>query len=160
MAGVCVDLNLSDPEARAAIDSRLTRIKMINANLRERLRQQIREGFDAGESVETVADRLCKEFSASRTRSRLIARTELNGAASDGLHAQATKTFGEQYYEEWSSSRDNDVRDSHAAVDGQRIKAGERFSNGLRRPHEPGAPAAEVCNCRCTTLIIPFPPEG
>jgi hypothetical protein len=44
------------------------------------------------------------------------------------------------------------VRDTHAALNETTVDIGAAFANGLRFPHEPGAPAAEVVNCRCTLL--------
>ena len=39
-------------------------------------------------------------------------------------------------------------------VGGQIVKVGEKFKNGLRYPHEFGAPPAEVCNCRCDAVAV------
>lgn len=151
----CIDLTLTNPNAKQAIQNRLDKIKGINADLRERLRRQIKLGFEHGESIDEIADRIQKTFRAERARSLTIARTEINGSASDGLNIQAHKEFGTHYEKEWISSRDGRVRDSHYAVDGQRIQASGLFSNGLSRPHQPGAPAKEVINCRCVLLIHP-----
>ena len=53
---------------------------------------------------------------------------------------------------EWVISPSGDHRDSHAALDGARVTLGEAFANGLRHPHEPGAPASEIVNCRCRNV--------
>jgi hypothetical protein len=55
---------------------------------------------------------------------------------------------------EWISSRDDRVRDSHAMVDGEIRALHEGFSNGLLYPNAPGAPAREVCGCRCAVAHL------
>lgn len=44
-------------------------------------------------------------------------------------------------------------RDSHRAVNGQVVAMGERFSNGLRWPGDPG-PAGEIANCKCALVFL------
>jgi uncharacterized protein with gpF-like domain len=54
----------------------------------------------------------------------------------------------------WLSMRDEKVRDSHRAIDGEVRNLGEQFSNGLLFPHDPNGPADEVVNCRCDLLAV------
>jgi hypothetical protein len=51
---------------------------------------------------------------------------------------------------QWLTQGDDRVRDTHAAIDGERVDIGAAFSNGLRYPHDPVGPASEVVNCRCS----------
>lgn len=56
-----------------------------------------------------------------------------------------------------NSQRDVSVRDSHAALEGETVDLGDKFSNGLRFPGDTdnGNPG-DWCNCRCNTVgIIP-----
>lgn len=54
----------------------------------------------------------------------------------------------------WMTARDERVRASHRAMNGQKRMMGKPFLSGalnaLRFPGDPLAPPAEVCNCRCT----------
>ena len=50
----------------------------------------------------------------------------------------------------WLTQGDGRVRDSHAAIHGERVDIGAAFSNGLRFPHDPLGPASETVNCRCS----------
>ncbi len=93
---------------------------------------------------------LRKVYARPEQRAQAIARTE-TGKAVNAARSETMKKNGVGKHE-WSSSGDDAVRDSHTKVDGQVRKIGSQFSNGLTRPHEEGAPAAEVVNCRCSTF--------
>jgi uncharacterized protein with gpF-like domain len=53
----------------------------------------------------------------------------------------------------WLTQGDERVRDTHAAISGQRVPIDAMFGNGLPHPHADGAPASEVIGCRCTLLF-------
>jgi uncharacterized protein with gpF-like domain len=40
------------------------------------------------------------------------------------------------------------------AIDGERRRRGEPFSNGLRYPGDPAGAAANVINCRCVVIPV------
>jgi len=156
MSRLCVDLDLRNPLAEKAIRNRLTKVKGVNATIRARLRSQLEKSLKLGESIDEAAARVKRVFQNARSSVHTIARTEINAAASDATRIQADRTFGDAYETEWISSRDFFVRESHANVDGVRIKAGETYPNGLARPHDPNGPAKEVINCRCVEMIHPI----
>lgn len=88
-------------------------------------------------------------------RAMRIARTEVHSAAGFGQHAgvlAATRDLQVETIKTWLSSRDDRVRDLHAAIDGQSAPINEPFSNGLMYPGDPNGPGYEVINCRCTEL--------
>ncbi|MCF3934344.1 head morphogenesis protein [Acuticoccus sp. M5D2P5] len=88
-------------------------------------------------------------------RGETIARTEMLGAlnsASKEAFDQALDTGivrEEQVTKTWRSAGDGRVRESHQRLNRETVGHNERFSNGLLYPHEPGAPAREVIQCRC-----------
>lgn len=88
-------------------------------------------------------------------RAMRIARTEVHSAAGFGQHAgvlAATRDLQVETIKTWLSSRDDRVRDLHAAIDGQSVPINEPFSNGLMYPGDPSGPGYEVINCRCTEV--------
>lgn len=151
----CINLSMKDPLAIQAVAERLDKITGINKTVRENLRKAIATGISKGESTNQIAERIRKEFQASKHRARLIARTEVNAAASDARDIQFDKTFGKDHEREWITARDVWVRPSHQLCDGVRVNRGEKYPNGLTRPHQQGAPAEEVCNCRCIEIAHP-----
>jgi hypothetical protein len=97
--------------------------------------------------------------SALKFRANAIGRTEamaaLHGSQDEALNqamsAGIIKTNALSFI--WRTARDKKVRDSHATMDGQKVKNGEMFITGsgaqLRYPGDPAGPASEIINCRC-----------
>lgn len=92
-------------------------------------------------------------------RGETIARTE----AMASLHASQMEAYRQaidtgavarqDVRRVWVSTRDNRVRDSHRAMDGESVGLDEAYSNGLMYPGDPNGPVSETANCRCTQLI-------
>lgn len=89
-------------------------------------------------------------------RGETIARTETLSALArsrEEAFRQAVDTGAvkaEQVTKVWIATKDNRTRDSHAALNGEKVALNQPFSNGLMYPHADGAPPEEVVNCRCT----------
>jgi SPP1 gp7 family putative phage head morphogenesis protein len=126
---------------------------MIVDTVRNRIKSQLEEGIQAGETIMELSDRIRNEYNMATSRSLLIARTETIGALNGGSLL---------YYEnegikfkEWLTAGDELVRDSHRACERQgAILMNERFINGLRYPGDQDGGAGEVCNCRCSLLPV------
>ncbi|HUW09213.1 MAG TPA: phage portal protein [Anaerolineae bacterium] len=113
------------------------------------LRREIQDALAANEGVPQIAARIRGLYDGyGRHRSFTIARTEVGGAANYGTRSAAQQSGVVQTHT-WLSSRDERVRDSHRAIDGQTVALAARYSNGCLFPNDPGGPAAEVVQCRC-----------
>lgn len=113
------------------------------------LKHQFTESLDKGETRQQLVKRIKDTYDGyDDNRAKLIARTEVHGATQTGTmegYVQAgVKT------KIWVTVGDLRVRDTHRAVDGEEVPIDMVFSNGLRFPGDPEAPADEVCNCRCS----------
>lgn len=149
-----LSFTLRNPRAQAAIQRRVTRLAgNVSETTLQRIRDIVTDARNQGQGVSVVAKRIHDEvFSGtiSRARAVTIARTETVGALNEGAWVGAT-TAGVMQSKRWISQQDGRVRDSHVTADGDGwLPLTARFSNGLLYPHEAGAPAAEVVNCRCT----------
>ena len=88
-------------------------------------------------------------------RGETIARTETIGAvnAAQQVAFESAVDAGTVKRQDikkiWQTAMDARVRDSHAAMQGEKVGIDERFSNGLLYPAEPSGDAAETINCRC-----------
>jgi HK97 family phage portal protein len=107
------------------------------------------EGVAAGESIDELAVRVRSIFAdLSGWRAQMIARTETVG----GFNGASFTTAGESGVvtaRYWLATGDQRTRDSHIAVDNERLVSFEqRYSNGCLHPGN--GPAAEVIMCRCT----------
>jgi phage portal protein BeeE len=157
--GVGISFNVDDPIMRAKLAILTGQIVKVDETVERHLRASILEGIDSGETVEELRDRIANTLQISLGRARTIARTE-TGKAFNVSRNEGMKQAGIKR-QEWVSSRDPDVRDSHikpaseGGVDGQTVFIGEPFSNGLLFPQDPAGPAEEVINCRCVAVPVP-----
>jgi SPP1 gp7 family putative phage head morphogenesis protein len=85
-------------------------------------------------------------------RAQTIARTEL-GRVYSAARIEAFREADVQEIE-WLSARDELVRRDpyNHAIDGERVAMGQRFSNGLRWPHDEDGEPGNVINCRCVVM--------
>lgn len=158
-----LSFRLSNPRAQAAIQRRVNRLTgNVTETTLARIRDVITQARTEGVGVTEIARRIREQAfdgAVSATRARTIARTESVGALNEGAW-EAAQTAGAMRSKRWLSQADGRVRDSHvdAANEGW-VAIDAVFPNGLRYPHEPGAPAAEVIQCRCTLLYSDQPPN-
>lgn len=114
--------------------------------------------IEAGEPIpRATAQKLASRYSDRllALRGETIARTEmlqaLNVAQQEAFAQIANEgdVRPDAVMKVWRTAADARVRDTHGALGGSEVGKDERFGNGLMYPHEPGAPASEVVNCRC-----------
>jgi len=122
--------------------------KQVIENLRKVLSDSLAEGQGADVTARRIIDTIGEQMENIKRRARTIARTEVNNSFSESRWA-AVKEDPPKYVR-WISSRDSKVRDTHAHLDGQVVKYGEKFDNGIQFPHAPDGKPEEVINCRCT----------
>lgn len=129
----------------------------VNDTIRTQLSDSLRRaiGDTTGAQPTTIAATLRSEvgsiFDSAMTRANTIARTELGAVMSDYRHS-IMKANGVKKVR-WVSAHDPHVRPTHEAADLHGpVNFGEQFPNGLTQPHEAGADASEVINCRCVLV--------
>lgn len=136
-------------------------VEGVNSRLAKKVTKLVQERLKAGatsaslrvaigEVLPDLTPELRQAFTRPEQRAQAIARTE-TGKAVNGGRVETMKENGVERHE-WSSSGDDAVRDSHVQTDGEVVKIGDSFSNGLHYPLEPNGPAGEVINCRCSTF--------
>ena len=121
----------------------------------EEVREAVEEWAAAGENIQALATRINEVFDGRKGNSLTVARTEWADVAGKGRVDSYEEAGLEEH--EWQTSMDANVRDSHAEMEGERVKLGEPFSNGCRWPGDTAAgDPAEFANCRCSNnAIIP-----
>jgi HK97 family phage portal protein len=134
--------------------------KNISATTTDQIMDRIRKGVENNETADRIAEGIANEFKEiTPSRARTIARTETLTAVSIGHNAamqNAREVFGPELKKTWINVGDLNVRNTHADPSMSKvIKFDETFPNGLHYPREPGGPASEVINCRCTIIMIP-----
>lgn len=132
------------------INSKSNKIIDINDRTWKDLRKTIYEGYNEGEAITKIADRVRVVYNnASTKRSVTIARTESNSM----MNETSFNTYAKEGVPKkmWSLEAE---RDSHIAVGGEIRNINEPFSNGLMYPGDPSGDASETVNCRCCCIPI------
>jgi len=158
LMGIEVSFDVDNPAAVEFLRNKTMRFaEQVNQTTINDLKQQLIAGFQNGESIDEIAERVRNVFDfATESRSRTIARTEIIGATNAGIE----DTFKESQvveYKEWLTARDELVREAHAAADGQTVKLNEVFDIGgeaLKFPGDPNGSPGNIVNCRCTLLPV------
>lgn len=120
------------------------------------LESAILQGVLQGEPSWKIAKRLSGVATMDERQAIRNARTMTTNVQNMGRQRSYlnAKDMGIDLVIEWCANLDGVTRDSHRHLHGERrnnTKTG-KFSNGCRWPGDPQGPAAEVYNCRCTTL--------
>lgn len=133
----------------------------ITETTRELIQVVMQIATEEGRDLDWIVNELETESKdISRSRSRLIARTETVTATNQAAFFSAAKT-GLLMKKVWLSAGDNRVRPHHVQVNGSRVDMQDYFTVGDSKMLLPGArvqenglptPAKDVCNCRCVVL--------
>ena len=131
------------------------------------VRRAIRDGTPIPpETIERMVASYIRRY--ERYRAETIARTEAIRSISQGRQAEWEQLLEAGFPPErlrrvWRATRDHRTRDTHRSLDGQERGLNEAFESPSRArlmyPGDPGAPAAETINCRCTLELRILPPE-
>ena len=138
----------------------------LNSNLRNRRFDPIvQRAIRTGEPIPAATrDKIVTTYENNvlRYRGQNIARTEMLGALHSGREEALTQMMErerlptEAVEQTWDAVNDNDTRDSHDSMEGQKRQKGQPFVTGrgqlLLYPGDRsmGADAAEIINCRCS----------
>lgn len=147
--------------------------QQINETTEATIRKMIEQAVDEGWSVPTMQKHLKQLFDQWMAgdlspedfewfkdrmpdwRRELIARTETLRASNTVSH-ELYKAWGAPK-KEWLGTMDNRIRPDHADANGQIVPIDQPFKVGgysMMHPHDPTAPADQVCNCRCSEAPV------
>ncbi len=130
--------------------------KEVNETTWQMLKDSLKEGVEAGESIEQLAARVEAEMDGRiESSAEAIARTEVIGASNGGT-LEAWKQSDVVSGKVWLAALDNRTRDSHRDAHGQEVGIDEDFVVGEARGQAPGqmnAPEEDI-NCRCTMTAV------
>ncbi len=128
---------------------------------KQHINNAVLQGILQGESNDKIASRLRTVTNMNHVAAIRNARTMTTGAENAGRTDSYKRAaeMGIELEQEWLATLDGRTRDSHRALDGERIPLAKdkwhpaKFSNGCRYPGDPGGPPWEVYNCRCTLVV-------
>ena len=148
------DVMPPDKYLMSVATKRMAQLVKVSKRDRQKLGTALRKVIKEGEGfsdVRAMAKAIDEHFGVQNSaRAMTIARTEAGMVRGEVAH----KTFEANGVEEifWAASSDEHTRQAHRDMNGEVVKLGEKFSNGMHHPLEAGAPAAQVVNCRCKAL--------
>lgn len=127
------------------------------ARVTSELNQIITDGYTSGKGINIVANMLTRRFDQLETwEAKRIARTEIHNSHNQGVMKIYDEVGVE--YTQWIAANDDRVRDSHAEIDGEIIRLGDTYSNGLEYPGDTNGDIEEWINCRCSNapFVMPY----
>jgi HK97 family phage portal protein len=144
---VSISFDLANPKVRETISGLLTAVKSITGTTKEDVRGIIANGLERGLSIPQITAAIRERApDLSKSRAEMIARTETADAYTRGA-ILAYEESGVVTGYEWDATLDNRTSQVCQGLNGQKIKAGQRFSNGGVGP--PAHP-----NCRSVLLPL------
>lgn len=161
VVGTSIDYSkISQKVLQSITGSRIRFVDQSIRNVSTLMISVLRKGYVEGKGINDISENLRKDFPQySKSRAKIIARTEINGASNQACYETASELNVK--YIKWITAKDERVRykprdkADHRVLDGQIIKLGDKFSNGLLYPHDTSSSKfEEVAGCRCT--IIPY----
>ena len=133
--------NDATPEVhQTLVNAYSNNVKRINKTINDKLKQQITEGINAGESVDQIVGRIKGVYNFTSSRAKMIARTE----STNIYNATSLKNYKDSgvKFKKWLSASDDLVRDEHKANAAQgAIPINEVFASGEMY--------CSSVNCRC-----------
>lgn len=130
------------------------------ATLQRNLRESLRAGIDASETIGQLRQRIANVFdtTASSAKTLQVARTESAGFMNATRDEMFDIVGAEE--QEWTTAGDEHVRESHVVFGnaGPKKRGFNYLSltggkGELRYPNDDQAPAGEVINCRCVAVM-------
>lgn len=121
------------------------------------LNRIITDGYTSGKGINVVASMLTTRFDQLSTwEAKRIARTEIHNSHNQGVMRIYNEVGVE--YTQWIAASDDRVRESHEEINGEIIRLGDKYSNGLEYPGDTSGPIEEWINCRCSNapFVIPY----
>lgn len=151
--GIDFGFNVKDPDVLRAIETQVQRFaEDVNETTWNTLRDSIRDGIDAGEGIDALAERV-DAVMGDRIKSskEAIARTESTRASTNGTLASWQQS-GVVTGKRWLAAIDARTRETHRAAHGQEVAIDANFTVGGATGPGPGSmsSAKESVNCRCS----------
>jgi len=161
--GLSLAFNLKDPAMLAELAKRGTKITggITKKTLKDFQKILVDSYYEQGVSPYAVRGKITGLFEDTyKNRAMFIARTETGVASSTTQFATyKNNRIGRK---KWLALVDDRTRDSHEQVNGVEIGIDDYFIVGgheMLHPHDDGAPAQEVINCRCDMLAVFTPSQ-
>ncbi len=145
---------------RGAEEDLFERVFLASQQTMARVEQSIMtiilDGYKSGKGINYVADQLNRRFDQLTSwESKRIARTEIHNSHNTAVMDTYNELGVE--YTMWIAADDERTRESHLEINGEIIRLGDTYSNGLKYPGDTDGPIEEWINCRCANAPYNMP---
>lgn len=123
------------------------RAKAINVSTLEKLEDALED--EETEPAEVFEKREGKDADIF---GQALATVVANWATIEAVHQAQDQGYTKKVEKEWVTGPN--ARDTHIAMNGQRVGIDDNFSNGARWPGDDNLSPAESCGCNCSTEVI------
>jgi len=127
---------------QALIDEQVTYIKSLPLEAAQRVQKLALNAATGGGRADDIVSAIMKTGDVTKSRAKMIARTEI-GRASEALTEARALSIGSEGYI-WRTAKDSDVRHSHKMMEGKFVAWGSPPTLDGLTGH-----AGAVPNCRC-----------
>lgn len=157
---VGVDIFINDTDLLRTVEAEWysTQSKLadsIVSQYTDKLQTIISEGVQFGYTYDDIAEDIEKLYNTTEDRAKFIARNEISNFNA-GVTRQRMQDCGIEVYE-WSTSKDERVRDSHKEREGKYFywnKKEDGEINGIPVYATPDYNPGEDYNCRCVAIAV------
>lgn len=138
-----VQENWLQPQMKGFVSQNVDLITNLGQDQKKRLEQNLYQNLSSGNGIDKIKDDLLKSENFGKNRSRLIARDQTNKFNGQLTQLRQQEIGIGSYI--WSTSKDERVRPTHAAMEGSVVAWND--------PPSIGHPGSEI-NCRCIAQPI------
>jgi HK97 family phage portal protein len=142
-------IELPSVAVQSVVQNRQNMLSRSSTEMWHEIREAIADGISEGDSINDLENRIRAKFNdMSKVRARRIAVTETAVAFEQGRFL--TMKEAGVTHKRWVTASDNNVRDTHRAVNGEVLPIDELFIVGyaeLLHPADPNGLPEEVINC-------------
>lgn len=131
------------------------RAKKINEGTLEKINAELGRGLEDDEEPDIAHVYDVRENTSdvlARSAAGAIASFAIQEATHQAISAGAPRVVGKIVEKEWVTGEN--ARESHQAMNGERVPLDADFSNGQHWPGEDIGDPAESCGCNCTTEVV------
>lgn len=154
--GIEISVALTDPEVLRFLVNKSLKVRGVVQTIKVQILRELTNGYKAGETIDQIADRIRGVFDIAKSRTKVIARTEMMSSLNEGRFLAINRSGIKNKM--WYTALDERVRDQHRPMHGKTIKVGEIWvmpdGTMLRHPGDMNAPPHQVVNCRCIEVIF------
>ncbi len=154
--GFEVSLPLTDPEALYFLTNKKIKVRGIIATIKNQIQKVLSLAYEKRETIDQMADRIRGVFDIAKSRTKIIATTEIFGTVNEGRFLGINRSgFREKT---WYTALDERVRVQHRPMHGKIVRVGEVWvmpdGTYLRHPGDMNGPVHQIAGCRCIEIVV------